>query len=106
MYALNIPRTAQILFGAIKILEEEGWIKGKLHTSRGHCAIGAMVESSHKLRFNQGDNIDAHNALRSHLDCNQIAIWNDRWFRTKSSVINAMRMTAEKEIKSAMLKNK
>lgn len=96
-----------LMLNAAKVLEKQGWIRGKLHQPGvGFCTVGAL------RRADLGRNDRVNNAtydnklsksyqtavakLESHLDGNSIVGWNDCKVTSSYEVIRILREVANK----------
>ncbi len=97
---MKLPATATVLYGAIKILEKEGWCRGAYHDNQDRrCAAGAITESGKRLGL---DPVPALQVMVERLQgrgYTNIPDWNDRPFRTQGSVVRELSKAAEFSVK-------
>lgn len=98
MNNLKLPESVTVLLAAVNILEEEGWTKGTYHHSKnGHCAVGAIYAASDRMRLSHSS---AQFALETEIGGTHIPRWNDKWYRTKKSVLRRFRAAIDAEMKT------
>lgn len=77
-------KTELLLVNALKLLKEEGWTQGAYQNRRGYCISGALLignPMSWAL-----DRKDAFYILHQTIGLRaneNLADWNDKWYRTK-----------------------
>jgi ribosomal protein S12 methylthiotransferase accessory factor YcaO len=94
-------KEALLLYGAASMLEECGWIQGRLSAGPDgpYCALGAIIEAREELFENDLERFrvenQAYRALCDDVD-DSVIHWNDEKGRTAEEVITQFRTTADK----------
>lgn len=86
-----------ILQGAITLIEEKGWVKGRSHIEgKGYCIVGAMRKAV-PLLFDS-DIIFTYElvAKEAGVDSFLLATWNDKWYRMKWQVVRVLKKALKK----------
>ena len=96
---------ATALRKSIELLEEHGWIRGKMRSADGFCSLGAVrqgallavgeddtehtVQSFREALEDMRMQVDkaVRDVIREHYDYSSIVFWNDNIHRTREEVL-------------------
>jgi hypothetical protein len=106
MFLVNVPTPQPVqkvdipvvkdLKAAKALLEKRGWIQRQTQTKDGFCVIGVICLPTN----NNYDEMITIFEMANNIKKGKIANWNDRWWRTKKSVLRAF----DKAIRYAQIK--
>lgn len=92
--------TAQVLDQAADLLEQRGWIQGRMYADEGLCAVGAIFSTARDLDVYRhaivafATEIGFEYPWGVGRPC-PISAWNDRDGRTKEEVVDHLRWAAK-----------
>lgn len=95
-------KDAEVFRKAAEVLEQDGWVQGKMHTPDGHCLIGALEMALWGRAFDwtidveqRGDMSRLAALFGTFLDRSSVIKWNDAEGRTKEDVVKALLQVAD-----------
>jgi hypothetical protein len=86
----------QLIDRIIKLLQEDGWIKGKARSPEGWCLMGAMQEAWLDTGGVEEELRVAVRAIRSLTETPDLTYWNDFIARDADHVLEVLKLAGEK----------
>lgn len=86
----------QLIDRVIKLLQDDGWIKGRSRSAEGWCLMGAIQEAWLDTEGGEEELRSAMRAIISLTKSSDLPYWNDFIARDADHVLEVLKLAGEK----------